>query len=318
MTTPLNSVPDGKADAACDASSTATPHGRLRPILVPLDGSDLAERALPYAEALAGPGCQLILLEVGQDEEEFHLQDQHQGACARLETAIGDPAQQILNLATQMGVGLIVMTTHGRGALGRWAFGSVADEVSRTSPVPVMIIRPTEGSSQPAPVIRRVVVPLDGSPLAAQALPTAEAIAQQVNVPVHLVTAIDLTRLLPVELMPTVAFSADLYEGAVTQAQREADEWLTQAAAQLQRAGVVTTQAVITGSPQAVMQEVIQPGDVIVLTSRGHHGAARLVLGSLTEQLIRNAAAPVVLVPTMARQNGQAPDLTVPAPAVAR
>ena len=65
--------------------------------------------------------------------------------------ADGDPAEQILEVARKLGVGLIVMTTHGRGALGRWAFGSVADAVSRRAPVPVMIIRPQEGEIPPHP-----------------------------------------------------------------------------------------------------------------------------------------------------------------------
>lgn len=287
------------------AAREAPPLKKLQPILVPLDGSDLAERALPYAEALSGPGCQLILLEVGQDEEEFHLLDRHEGACAQLETAVGDPAEQILQVADQLSVGLIVMTTHGRGAIGRWAFGSVADQVSRTSPVPVMVIRPGEGDTDPAPVIRRVLVPLDGSPLSRQALPTAEATAQQVSAPVHLVRAIDVSRLLPVELMPTVAFNAEIYENAVDEAQREARESLTEAAEELRRAGVVVTQEVQVGSPFTVIQEALHPGDVIVLVSRGHHGAARLVLGSLAEQLIREATAPVVLVPGVAPQTAQ-------------
>lgn len=288
------------------AAAREAPHLKtLQPILVPLDGSDLAERALPYAEALSGPGCQLILLEVGQDEEEFHLLERHEGACAQLETAVGDPAQQILQVADKLGAGLIVMTTHGRGAIGRWAFGSVADQVSRTSPVPVMVIRPGEGDADPDPVIRRVLAPLDGSPLSAQALPTAGAIAQQVEAPVHLVRAIDVSRLLPVELMPTVAFNAELYENAVAEAQREAQESLTEAAGELGHAEVDVTQEIQVGSPFAVIQEALQPGDVIVLVSRGHHGAARLVLGSLAEQLIREATAPVVLVPDATPQTAQ-------------
>ena len=295
----------GTEDTSAEGTAAASPQATLRPILVPLDGSDLAEQALPYAEALAAPGCQLILLEVGQDEEEFHLQDRHEGACARVETAIGDPAQQILQMAQQLGVGLIVMTTHGRGAIGRWAFGSVADQVSRNSPVPVMIIRPGDGESPPDPAIRRVLVPLDGSTLSTNALQTAEAIAHQVNAPVHLVTAVDLTRLLPVELAPTIALNADLYEQEVTQAQRDAEEWLADAATQLRQEGVDVTQHVRVGAPYAVIQELVQPGDVIVLASRGRHGVTRLVMGSLAEQLVREAPVPAVLVPATGDEAGQ-------------
>lgn len=293
------------------ASDPARP-GRIQPILVPLDGSDRAERAVPYAEALAAPGCQLILLEVGQDDEEFQLLDRHADACARLETVTGDPAQLILQVTAQLGVGLIVMTTNGRGALGRWAFGSVADHVARSSPVPVMIIRPREGDTQPDPTIRRVVAPLDGSSLGEHALPIAGAIAQQVNVPVHLVTAVDLTRLMPVGLLPTAAFNAEIYEETITQAQRDAEDWLTQAAGHLHQDGVGTTQEVRVGSPFGVIQEIMQPGDVIVLASRRHQGVARLVLGSLAEQLVREGSAPIVLVPARDQVNEPTGDHAVP------
>lgn len=270
----------------------------LKPILVPLDGSERAERALPYAEVLAAPGCELILLEVGPAEDEFGVLARHAGSCAQLETAIGDPAEQILQVARELGVGLIVMTTHGRGALGRWAFGSVADTVTRMAPVPVMVIRPRDDDAGAIPVMRRVVVPLDGSPLAERALPTAQALAQQLNAPVHLITAIDLTSLLPVELIPTVAFDASLYAETAAKLQADAETWLARAAEQLQRVGVTATWEVLSGSPFLVISDAVTPGDVLVLASHGRSGAKRWLLGSVTEKLIREAPVPVVLVPS--------------------
>jgi nucleotide-binding universal stress UspA family protein len=269
----------------------------LEPILVPLDGSDLAEQALPYAEALATPGCQLILLEVGQDEDELSLLERHADSCAQLETAIGDPAQQILQVARDLGVGLIVMTTHGRGALGRWAFGSVADTVTRTAPVPVLVVRPRAGEPRAIPLLRRVVVPLDGSALAEQALPIAQALAQKLNIPVHLITTIDVTSLLPVEMLPTVAFDAGLYDETVAQLRTDAEAWLTRAAQQLQRASVAATWEVLSGSPFLAISDALTVGDLLVMASHGRGGAKRWLLGSVAEKLIREAPVPVVIVP---------------------
>lgn len=271
-----------------------------QPILVPLDGSQLAEQALPYAQKLAEPGCQLILLEVGQDDDDLGLLDRHADSCASLETAVGDPAEQILGAAKELGVGLIVMTTHGRGALGRWAFGSVADAVTRTSPVPVFVVRPQSGDTEIAPVIQRVVVPLDGSPLAEEALPTATSLAQRLHVPVHLVTAIDV-----IEIMPTVAFDASLYEETVAQLEADATGWLTQTAEQLQQEGVATTWAILHGSPFLVITDAVKPGDVIVMASHGRGGAKRWLLGSVAEKLIREGPVPVVLVPPAERQHSE-------------
>jgi nucleotide-binding universal stress UspA family protein len=274
-----------------------------QPILVPLDGSDLAEQALPYAHQLAEPGCQLILLEVGQDEDDLGLLERHANSCASLETAVGDPAEQILRVANDLGVGLIVMTTLGRGALGRWAFGSVADAVTRTSPVPVFVVPPQDGETEIAPAIQRVVVPLDGSPLAEEALPTAMSLARRLRVPAHLVTAIDVTKIVPVEIMPTMAFDAALYEETIAQIEADATTRLTQSAEQLQHEGPVTTWAVLHGSPFLAITDAVRPGDVIVMTSRGLGGAKRWLLGSVAETLIREGPVPVVLVPAGERNN---------------
>jgi nucleotide-binding universal stress UspA family protein len=276
-----------------------------QPILVPLDGSQLAEQALPYAQKLAEPGCLLILLEVGQDEDDLGLLDRHADSCASLETAVGDPAEQILQVAKDLGVGMIVMTTRGRGAVGRWAFGSVADVVTRTSPVPVFVVRPRDGDPEIAPVIQRVVVPLDGSPLAKEAIPTATSLARRLHVPVHLITAIDVTKILPVEVIPTVAFDAALYEETVDQFEADATAWLTQTAEQLQHKGVATTWAILHGSPFLAITDAAKPGDVIVMTSRGCGGAKRWLLGSVAEKLIREGPVSVVLVPPTERRHDE-------------
>jgi nucleotide-binding universal stress UspA family protein len=274
-----------------------------QPILVPLDGSQLAEQALPYAQKLAEPGCQLILLEVGQEEDDLGLLERHSDACVSLETAVGDPAEQILRVAKDLGVGFIVMTTHGRGALRRWAFGSVTDEVTRTSPVPVFVVRPRDGDTGIAPIIQRVIVPLDGSPLAEEALPTAMSLARRLHVPAHLVTAIDVTKILPVEVMPTGIFDASLYEETVVQLEAGATAWLTQAAEQLQHEGVAATWAILRGSPFLAITDAVKPGDVIVMTSHGRGGAKRWLLGSVAEKLVREGSVPVVLVPVGERNN---------------
>lgn len=268
----------------------------LQPILVPLDGSPDAEQALPYAEALAEPGCQLILLEVGEDpDSEFFLLDRHAGSCARLETANGDPAEQILRVARDLGVGAIVMTTHGRGALGRWAFGGVADAVTRRSPVPVMVVRP--GEAMPEPEMRRLVVPLDGSPLAEAALPFAQALAQQLRIPVRLLTAVDPVSLVPSAVAPALAFDAEVYSDTLDRLRSAAQGWLTTASDRLREAGIEASGEIIPGSPYVALADALQPGDVVVMTSHGRSGVTRVLLGSVAEKLIREGPSPVILVP---------------------
>jgi nucleotide-binding universal stress UspA family protein len=139
-----------------------------RKLLVPLDGSELSESILPQAVAVAKPaGAEIVLFRVheplergvretmGEDlaqkldavnqEELQNYLDKiagdliNQGLKADIATAEGRPAEAIINYAATHAVDLIVMATHGRSGLTRWAFGSVADKVLRRSPVPVLL-----------------------------------------------------------------------------------------------------------------------------------------------------------------------------------
>jgi nucleotide-binding universal stress UspA family protein len=270
-----------------------------QPILVPLDGSDLAEQALPYAEALARSKCELILLEVGDDpNDEFRLLGRHGDSCARLETVVGDPAGQILEVAEELGAGTIVMTTHGRGAIGRWALGSVADAVSRRSSIPVMLIRPDEENPQViAPPIKRLVVPLEGSDRAEQALPTAAALAEQLQVPVHLITVVGSTNGVSLRIA-TAAVDAVLLQECLDESRAEAEALLAGYADRLRSEGITCSWEVLHGSPYFSIADAVHEGDVIVMASHGREGVARWLVGSVAEKLVREGPVPVILVPS--------------------
>ena len=139
-----------------------------RKLLVPLDGSKLSESILSQAVSVARPaGAEIILFRVhepiergvretmGEDlaqkldtvnrEEMLNYLDKiagdlaNQGIKADIATAEGRPAEAIIEYASTHAIDLIVMSTHGRSGLTRWAFGSVADKVLRQSPVPVLL-----------------------------------------------------------------------------------------------------------------------------------------------------------------------------------
>jgi nucleotide-binding universal stress UspA family protein len=269
-----------------------------QPVLVPLDGSGFAEQALPYAELVAGNTCQLVLLEVGDDEDdEFVLQQRHGDSCAHLQTVFGDPVEQILSVAQQLNAAMIVMTTRGRGAFGRTALGRVADAVARKSPLPVMLIHPTTNGAQvTSPQVHRLVVPLDGSVLAEAALPTAAQVAKDLHAPVHLVTiagSADDTA----ARFETAAVDAALQPQASATQVAEATANLTQKAERLRRQGIACTWEVLRGSPYFTIADALRPGDVIVMTSRGYDGIKRWLLGSVAENLVRDGPVPVIVVP---------------------
>lgn len=148
-------------------------------VMVPLDGSELAECVLPHVQKLAqnGGAAEVVLFRVCEPaviladyppdlqtkwedhvkQEMSHIQQQCQiylsaavkklqgsGLKVSSDSAAGKPAETIVDYAVQNQVDLIVMATHGRSGVSRWAFGSTAERVVRSSPVPVMIIRPEQ------------------------------------------------------------------------------------------------------------------------------------------------------------------------------
>lgn len=297
-------------------------------ILVPLDGSPLAEQALPYAQSLLAPGAALTLLGVIEEPEpiptlwepplvpledmQSMLEQQVYDDLARAEATLqgerppvrllvthGDPADQIVRVATEGEVELIAMSTHGRGALGRWIFGSVADRVARGATMPVLLVRPDPEEARSI-AIRRVVVPLDGSALAEEALPTAQALAKRLNIPLHLITAIDIMRLIPPAYGPVVAFDPEVYQETLTQLKSGAAATLADVSKQMQGEGLRINSQVVQGSPFASITDAAQDGDLIIMTSHGRGGVRRWVLGSVAEKLVREAPGPIILVPVAA------------------
>lgn len=296
-----------------------------RRVVVPLDGSDLAEQALPHAEALALlTGAPLHLVRVidpahlgtplgallssdaltlalilederiaARDSLERIAQDlRDRGQVVTVEYQQGSAADELLAV-TQPG-DLLVMVTHGRGGLGRWFLGSVAETVIRRTTVPVLLVRASEMSPMP-PAIQRIVVPLDGSTLAEEALPTARAMAGRLHVPVHLLTVIDISGATTLELA-TAAVSASRLEETLLRLFTEAEISLANAEEQVLQPGAKVTTEVRYGSPGPTIVDATQPGDLIVMTSHGHSGFARWMLGSVAEAVVRRSAVPVLLV----------------------
>ncbi len=309
-------------------------------VLTPIDGSELALGALPWAASLAGPAGNVILLQVIPpdlrdresrvaqvsigDEGSQVIQDAWaSSAAADLDEAAqalagtgvnvervvvaGEPDEEIVSAVAQHGVELIVMASHGRGAIGRAIFGSVADRVARTATVPVLIVRsPEEEAGEPV-AIARLVVPLDGSEIAERALPVASDLARRLDVPVHIVRATDPVTSIPVArgvFGAAPAINAEITDRLWQEAESEAESTVAGAMSDLKDEGIDATGAVLNGSPFFAISEVTKPGDLIVLTSHGRGGVRRWLLGSVAEKLVREAPVPVLLVPAAERGDG--------------
>ena len=159
------------------------------------------------------------------------------GHDARTEVTTGDAGDRILATAASSGAGMIVMASHGRGAVGRLIHGSVADRVAREATVPTMIVRADVAA--PGPVgITRLVVPLDGSPLAEQSLPFAAAISRRLGTPLFLVRAVSSAELMPPAVGMGEAIPFELYDEAETEMEQEARAYLDGVAKRLRDQGL--------------------------------------------------------------------------------
>jgi nucleotide-binding universal stress UspA family protein len=275
-------------------------------ILVPVDGSPEASAALPYAAALATPGTEIVLLTVvpsatDADAARAGLETAAQrlrvaGQTVRTEVATGNPARRIVDIAAELRAEMIVMASHGRGAIGRLIYGSVADRVGRESPVPVMVVRTKQLA--PGPVgISRLVVPLDGSSRAESALPVATTISQRLGTPISLVRVVDPADAMPPAVGVDEAIPFEIYDEAEKELEQEARRYLEMRAQKLREQGLPMTTSVLVGSPARSIEEATHVGDVLVLSSHERTGVMRWLLGSLAEKLAREDESPVILVP---------------------
>jgi nucleotide-binding universal stress UspA family protein len=202
---------------------------------------------------------------------------------------------------------MIAMASHGRGAVGRAIFGSVADRVARTAPVPVLILRTPDEDVDQSVVVSRIVVPLDGSQLAERALPVARDLSREFAAPVHVVRAVDPASTLPMAsgvFGAGPAVSADVTDLIWQEAESDARSTVTAAVSRLQAEGVDASGAILNGSPFFAIREATKPNDLLILTSHGRGGVRRWLLGSVAEKLVREANAPVLLVPAFERDQG--------------
>ena len=305
---------------------------QIQRILVPLDGSPFAEQSIPYAAAIAGNDETIIFLHVAPGAEpirdmvgrislqsnevknvEFERsQDELEAAAARwtrvfvteprIEIVEGDPATEIINAAGRFECNLIVAASHGRGAVARLAFGSVADKLARSSMVPVMLVRPSDANVEIAkPNISRIVVPYDGSDLAAEALPVAAELAQRLAIGVHLIQAINPASMMTLATPMEPAYPVELYDELISEVETDAKKSLEDAKSQLSAGGLKVSYELVEGTPIDAITDRVQSNDVIVMSSHGRSGIKRWLLGSVAEKLVREGQVPVVLVPASDR-----------------
>jgi len=306
----------------------------FKKMLVPLDGSELAEVVFPYAKELAGRlDIEVILLYVGTQAlrkfvpmhrayiERAAEIIRHQAQEVQKKTGIkpgskpiksrgeigeGYPAEEILHYADENKVDLLLLATHGHSGLKRWVLGNVADKILRVSKIPVLLVRagiPEETAYDKWPKTR-LLVPLDGSELAESVLPHVETLAKQRST-----EPINVTLLRVCEPPTTPSYYApelsevplnwgDYMEQEVVRCKQVSTEYLARIEKQFKDIGINVQSEVLVGKASDVIVDYTNknPFSLIVMATHGRSGLSRLVYGSTTANIINGVSCPIFLV----------------------
>ena len=294
-------------------------------IMVPVDGSSFGQQALPLALAVAARAAATIhLVKVHvpppmKVSPHVHFDEgADQNALNGEESGLNDLAETIRNKSglhtctavltgpvapaleayvNRHGISLVIMSSHGRGGLSRVWLGSIADALVRRIAVPILIVKPDAlGTDRPREQrFDHLMIPLDGSPLAEQALAQAAALGELFDARYTLMQVVNppftLSGSIP-ELPP------EKYHTQVEQLRREALAYLERIAAPMRERGATVDTAVIVQAQSAhgILEETsYRNADLVVMSSHGSSGYQRVALGSVADKVLRGAATPVLM-----------------------
>jgi nucleotide-binding universal stress UspA family protein len=271
----------------------------FRRILVPTDGSSLSAQAIPVARMIAqAQGASITLVQVitpqaitefglnGLTEPEIYegfleqeayqnlagLQNQLTTSGVHVETHLrhGSAAGALLDYEAELDPNLVVMATHGRTGLPRFALGSVADRLVREGSAPVLLVHAFNAEPK---VLEKALVALDGSELSEQALPLVRMLAQR--------------PLRQVRLLRAIARDAEM---------DAAMGYLTKVGDRLAKWGLGIDLDVRVEEPSSAIQQAAGHTDLVILTTHGRGGYDRWRHGSVAERAWSGAATPILLV----------------------
>jgi nucleotide-binding universal stress UspA family protein len=282
----------------------------FRKILVPLDGSEIAEGAIPYARAAGRKRDSTITLltVVGASEQRYdHPMETYLAEKAealesegtRVSTAIarGESAEQIIEFADENAIDLIVISSHGYSGIKRRIIGSVAQKVLHGTCVPALLVKP--GAGVPSEVeFRKVVIALDGSPFAETSILYAEQLIKGAGAEVILLLVSEPPMVPPSWSRDAESHRREYQERLAAELQQQALEYLEKAKTAFTRKRIKVRPHAVVGMPGETVIEFAQKEnvDVVALTTHGRSGVSRWVHGSVASKIAQECERPVLLV----------------------
>jgi nucleotide-binding universal stress UspA family protein len=303
-------------------------------MLVPLDGSELAETVCLYAKDLAGRlDIDVVLLHVSSPASEglvpmelayidhmveivgrqvrevqkaTETEGKHKPIKVTGELGVGYSADEIIRFAEQNSIDLIVLASHGRSGIKRWTIGSVAGQVMSATKIPVWLIK--AGMPEDVPYedwpSKTLIVPLDGSKLAESVLPHVEVLAHQRGAQLVDVVLVRVNEIINLATFYNPDISGvNLNWGNILQEEtdrrkKEASAYLREIEKRLKKADVPVQSAVIEGKATDEIVDFANktPYSMIIMATHGRSGLSRLVYGSVAANILHGVNKPMFMI----------------------
>ena len=296
-------------------------------ILVPIDGSLLAEAALPAASLLAEKlQARVTLMHVmernapdkvhGQphlknpQDAERYLKELAKRSfpegirvdCHVHANEVDDVAGSIVAHADELTHDLVIMCSHGRGAALHLFLGSIAQSVIALGAKPVLITHPDEQGRPPVFSCRHILVPMDDNPEHAKALPVSKDLARACNATLHIVSVIPELA----TLSGDQAAASKMLPGTTSQlldlTAQDANKYFQEMEDGLRREGFEASAHVLRGDPASVIVEAAVRAqiDLIVISTHGKTGMNAFWSGSVAHRICSQSRVPLLLIPIKA------------------
>lgn len=297
-------------------------------LIVPLDGSEMSERALPYARGLAKrEHADVLFVSAVEIPVEFtpiptagmamgaEIDDWVADRKSYLESVaatfpnikaayvvvFGSPADVVIEQIEKATSPVVVMASHGRSGLSRLFAGSVASRILGEVHCPILLIRanlPEQPAGATVP-FAKALVPLDGSEFGERVIDGAIDVFEDNGVGLHLLRIVDI----PVMTMaaagdPAAAMNYGLVSEYMDATRDEAEEYLKALTERLSAGGRAVSWEIREGDVAHEIIECTEANgvDLIAMSTHGRGGLGRLIFGSVAEKVLHNANRPLLLL----------------------
>jgi nucleotide-binding universal stress UspA family protein len=286
------------------------PYKRL---LVPLDGSELAERALPYAQTISktmGGEITLFTVSIASAEQldrpmkaylELKARElKAQGIKVSSAVSYGTVPDEIVSFADKNNIDLIIISTHGYSGIKRWVLGSVARKVLYGTGVQVLLIK-SKAPKVRQVALKKLMLPLDGSPFSESPIPFIRQLTKDTGAEISL-TVVCEPPLVPSYGDHPINPTWEKHRDEVwVEAKKQATEYLKKIEEGLKKQGIKVKSQVIPGELGRVAEALLNAADkdkidLITMATHGRSSVSRWVYGGIANRIVEQSTQPVLLI----------------------